>query len=106
NLVGEIDRDEGNVLETIEMDLTCCGNCFGVLLDQMINDRKVVRSQVPNNINIVLEKPQVHAGRIVIVDLTQGPILEQLPDFSDRTRKQECGIHHQLQILSNCEFYK
>ena len=34
---------------------------FGLVLDQMIHDGEVVGRQIPNNIDVMLEKAQVHS---------------------------------------------
>jgi len=61
---------------------------------------EIVRGQVPNDANVMLEKTQVHSPRIVVVQITEGSAVIQLSDFSNRAREQECVIHHDFQVLT------
>src|ERR1700691_505633 len=68
-------------------------------MQQVVHDGKIMRREIPNHIAIVLKKSQVHSCRIVVVELAERSLFEQLFYLADRTRKQECVVHHDLKIL-------
>src|SRR5580698_6498029 len=68
-------------------------------MQQVVHDGKIVRRQVPNYVAIMLEKPQVHSSRIVVVELAECSLFEQFFYFSDSAREQKGVVHHDLEIL-------
>ena len=48
-----------------------CGNRFWLFRDQVSQNRDIMRRQVPNNIDVVLEQAKVYAYGIEVVKLSQ-----------------------------------
>src|SRR5207253_7437376 len=71
DLVGKVKSDESYVLETVEMGLPGGHNGLRGLLDQVIHDRQVMRSEVPDYIDVVLEQAKVHPCGIIVVQLAE-----------------------------------
>ena len=61
----------------------------------VIHDREIVDCQVPDHIYVVLKETQIHAHRIVIVDVTQSIGGDQLANLSYRARVNEGVVHHE-----------
>ena len=62
-----------------------------------------MRSEIPQHVDIVLEKSQIDAGGIVVIELAQSSFAEQLRDLSHRAGKQEGVVHHDLQVFPHGE---
>ena len=45
----------------------------GFALDQVIHDRQIVRRQVPDHVDVVLEQAEIDAHRIVVIKIAQHP---------------------------------
>ena len=75
----------------------------GLLRDQVIHDGQIVRSEVPDDVYVVLEQAQVDACRIVVVELTEDTIVDQLTHL-DGASEQEGVVHHDLQVLAFRQF--
>ena len=72
-LLRVVERKEGDVRHAIQVAFARRHHGFGLFLDQIVHDRKVVRRQIPDHVNVVLEQAQVHAGGIVVVEIAQVP---------------------------------
>src|SRR5580692_4306201 len=103
DFVGKIDGDVGNVFVSVQVGLPGGGNRLRSLLDQVIDDRKIMRSQIPYYVHVVLKQSQIDARGIVVVELPQGSVVQQLLDFCDRTGEQEGMVNHDLQISLRCQ---
>src|SRR5215467_9254746 len=65
-----------------------------------------MRSQVPQDIHVMLEKPQIDTGRIVIVERSEGAFVDKLLNLPDSTCKKKRMVDHDLQILTFCKLDK
>ena len=45
---------------------------LGLALDDVVHDGEIVRCQVPNHADVMLKQSEVHAQRIVIVQIARG----------------------------------
>ncbi len=72
---------------------------FRAFLDQMVDDGEIVRSKVPDDVHIVLEKAEIHPGGIVVVQFAERAVVQKLADLLHRPSKQEGVIDHDLQVL-------
>ena len=54
--------------------------------------------QIPDDVHVALEQPEVHARRVVIVEVAEGPIRDQLADFAHGRRVDKRVIDHQDEI--------
>ena len=63
-----------------------------------------MRSQVPDDVYVVLKQPQVHAQRIVVIQIAESAFIHQLADFLDRASEQKGVIDHDLQFLAIGKF--
>ena len=61
----------------------------------MIHDRDIMRRQVPDHVDILLEESQVDACGVVINQITQLAFVHQFFNFSHRTGIDEGMIHEQ-----------
>ena len=66
------ERDVGDILG-LAWNVTDSGGRDGNRLGRknVIHDREIVNCQVPNHVDVVLEKTEINAHRIVVIDLTQ-----------------------------------
>ena len=87
----------------VQMPLPSRDDRLGTCLDEVIHDGKIVRRKIPENVDIVLEKPQVDASGIVVVELSQSSFVKQLADLLHRAGEEEGVIHHDLEILLSRE---
>src|SRR5438309_1599577 len=67
NLVRKIEGHESHVFETVEVSLPSGHDGLRSLLDQVIHDRQVMRGEVADYIDVVLEQAKVHPRGIVVV---------------------------------------
>ena len=74
NLVRKIESHESHVFETVEVSLPSGHDGLRSLLDQVIHDRQVMRGEVPDYIDVVLEQAKVHACGIVVVQFSERPL--------------------------------
>lgn len=58
-----------------------------------------MRSEIPENVDVMLEQPQVDAGGIVVIQPSQSSLSEQLGNFSYRAGKEEGVIHHDPEVF-------
>src|SRR5262249_26650617 len=96
----EIKGDERHVLMAVEMAFTGCNDSFWIVLDDVIHDGKIVGRQVPDDIDIVLEQAKVHAKGVVVVQISKGPVINELPDLPHSTGEQKSMVHHNLQAFA------
>src|SRR5215472_4574014 len=99
DVLGEIDGDKGNVFDAVEMLFAGSDDCFGLLVDQVVHDGKVVRGQVPDNVDVVLEKAKVYTQRIVVIQIAQFLSIHEFPDFLDGAGEEEGVVHHDLEVF-------
>src|SRR5229473_5599961 len=66
HVTGEIDGDEGDVHETVQVRFAGRNYGFGLRLDEKIHDGQIMRGEVPEDADVVLEEPQVDPRGIVV----------------------------------------
>ena len=71
NIVGIVDALEKRCLQLFVRWLSLAGrnHRLGLLLDQVVNEREVVRRKVPNDVHIVLKQAKINASGVVGRDL-------------------------------------
>src|SRR6185437_352602 len=68
-------------------------------VEDVKDDRDVVRSEVPGNIDVLLKKAQVQAARTDITDVANVATINDLFDLSDGWRIQKGVAYHQNEPL-------
>src|SRR5881296_777061 len=63
----------------------------------------IMRRQIPDDADVVLEESQVDPRRIVVIEIAEDAFLDQLPDFSHGAREQEGVVYHDPEILPVCQ---
>ena len=48
----------------------------------------------------MLKESQVHAGGIVIVELSKDALVDELADLPDSAREEEGVVHHDLEVFA------
>ena len=71
----------------------------GFSVDQVAHDREVVRSQIPDDVYVVLEQPEIDPHRVIVEELAERAVVNQLADLANCAGKQEGMIHHDPQVL-------
>ena len=71
DVLGKVKSHERDVFVGIQVALPGCHDGLRAALDHVIHDGKIVRSKIPQHVDIVLEKPQIDAGGIVVIELAQ-----------------------------------
>src|SRR5882724_5183029 len=82
----------------------CGGYGHGFGGQHIIENRQIMNCQVPKDIHIMLEQPQIDAHRIVVVNLTQHACRYQFLDLSHGACVNECVIHHQHPLAASSLF--
>jgi len=54
----------------------------------------------PHDVYVVLEEAQIHAGRIKVVEIPQGAVVDELPDLPHCPLNKNAVIHHDLESLA------
>ena len=62
---------------------------------QVVHDGDVVRRQVPDDVDVLLEQPQVDAGRVVIDDVPEFALADQFLDLAHRPGVNEGVVDEQ-----------
>ena len=71
----------------------------GLLRDDVVHDRQVVRRQIPDDVDVVLKQSEVHPRRVEVVERPQRAAVDELPDLPDRAAEEERVVHHDLEVL-------
>ena len=96
----ELDGDIGDVFESaLEVDGAVGRDGHRLLVDDMVHDRKVVGGQVPDDVDVVLEEPQVDPDRIVEEELAQLARIDEFLDLLHGAREKERVVDHDLELL-------
>ena len=95
----EVDGEERHVHEPVEVRLPGRDNRFRLLRDEKAHDREIVGCEVPHDAHVVLEEPQVDPRRVVVVEVTQHPLVDELTDLPHRAREQEGVVDHDPETL-------
>ena len=99
NLFGEIDGHVRDVFMAVQVLLSGRDDRLRTALDEIVHDGQIVGRKVPEHIDVVLEQSQIHARRIVVVELPQRTLFQKLRYLSHRAGKEEGVVHHDLEIL-------
>ena len=74
-------------------------DALGLAGGQIVDDGEIVRRQVPDDVDVVLEKAQIDPHGVVIVELPERTVIDHLPDTPHGAGKEEGVIHHDLEVL-------
>src|ERR1035437_2468444 len=99
DLFGEIERHVGHIFVTVQMTLPGGDDCLGTNFDEVVHDGKIMRREVPENVDIVLEKAEIDAGGIVVIEISKSSFVEQLGDFLYSGSEKEGMVYHDLEIF-------
>ncbi len=72
----------------------------GSVMDDVIHDRQIVRRQIPQDVDVVLEQAEVHARRVEVVQIAERAAVDELPDLHDRTAEEKRVVDHDLEPLA------
>ena len=70
----------------------------GSASDQVVHDGEIVRRQVPDHVDIVLEQAEIDARGIVVEELSEHAFVDQLADLPHGAGEEERVIDHDLQV--------
>ena len=101
---GKVDSDESNVFDAVQVPLSGGHNGFWLVRNHIIHDAQIVGRQIPDHVDVMLEKTQVHTQGIVVVEISQFSFVDQVLDLPHRTREQKGVVDHNLQVLAICKF--
>ena len=62
-----------------------------------------MRSEVPDDVDVVLEEAEVDAGGVVIIKLAENALVDHLANFADGAGEEEGVIDHDLQLFGGGE---
>ena len=71
----EVDGEVRNVHEAIQVGLAGRDDGLGLRLDEKVHDRQIVRRQIPDHADVVLEEPQVDPCRVVVVEVAEDTLV-------------------------------
>src|SRR3569833_191930 len=92
----EMKRDIHHVREAwIEMAVAGCVAADDLVLQQIVDDRQIVRSQIPQAIHVLLKQSEIDPHRVEIADVAEFAPLRELLDHLDSASEQESMIDHQ-----------
>ena len=72
---------------------------LGFLVDEIVHDGQIMRREIPNHIDVVLEQAQIDPRGIVIVEIAQLTLIDQLADLLHRSGKEKRVVHHDLEVF-------
>ena len=72
----------------------------GLLADDVVHDRQIVRREVPDDADVVLKQAEVHARRVEVVERPERAGVDDLADLPHRAAEQERVVDHDLQVLA------
>src|SRR5437660_10883547 len=72
---------------------------FRGAVDQVLHYRDVVRRQVPQHADVVLEQAQVDAHRVVVAKIAQLASADHVVQFFDGRMIDKRVVHHQYQTV-------
>ena len=72
----------------------------GLAAKYVVDDRQVVGGEIPDDVDVVLEEPEVDPDAVDVVEVAQLPVFHQLLDPADRVVEQVGMIHHQDPLLA------
>src|ERR1700754_3151107 len=91
--------DVSQVLRAAEDVIDACGgNRARSRRKNIVHDCQIVNGEVPDHINISLEKTEIDSGRIVIKDVSQFSGISNLFDLAYGARVYERVVHHKHKI--------
>src|SRR5215472_7784719 len=73
-------------------------DCFRLSMDQVVHNRKVVRSKVPYDVDVMLKETEIDARRVVVIQISQNPVVDKLPDLLHCPREEKGVVHHDPEI--------
>ncbi len=76
----------------------------GWLVDEVGEDREVVRREVPEHVHVVLEEAQVDAHGVEVVQVAELPHVDDLLHLAHGARVDESMIHHQDEAMPLGDF--
>ena len=104
---GKIQVDMGDVVDArLEMRIGLHFDPLWYLTEQMEKYRYIVRSEVPDHIDIASKEPQVQSLSFDGVDFAQITTLDQLAQLIDRRAVLESVADHHNAVLLLCELYQ
>jgi hypothetical protein len=77
-----------------------------LFIDEIVDDRKIVRRQVPQDIDVWLEEPEVYAHRVVVANASQLSGSDDLRNMLNGAREKEGVIDHQRDAATGGERYQ
>ncbi len=102
-IAGTVHGDERHVSEVVQMTTACSHDAFGLFPQYVVHDGEVVAGKIPDHTDVVLEKTEIDARRIEVIQGAQSPVIDQFTDLSDRAAKQEGVVHHNLEVPARRE---
>src|SRR5690554_4206607 len=98
-LVGKVNGDISQIFQAVKVSLTGGHNTFRLHADHVVHDRQVVRSEVPDYVNVVLKESQVHPGGVVVVELSELAVVDQFLHLANRAGEKKGVVDHQPQVF-------
>src|SRR5438874_8050335 len=95
----EVDGEIRNVHEAIQVGLAGRDDGFGLRLDEKVHDRQIVRRQIPDHADVVLEESQVDPCRIVVVEVAEDAVVQELAHLSHGAGEEKSVVHHDRELL-------
>ena len=80
---------------TSHMPETNCLQSRRLFLEEKLQDREIMRREVPDNIDVLLQQSQADPFRIKVIGRPQLIRLDQFPDPPHRAGVEKRVIHHQ-----------
>ena len=72
---------------------------FRFSLDEEVDDRQIVRRQIPDDADVVLEEPEVDPRGIVVIEVAENALVDELTNLSHGAGEQKRVVHHDPEIL-------
>ena len=94
-------RDVGQV--RVDVAITGRLDVHRLHADHVIEDREIVRREVPEHVHVGLEKAQVDPQRVVVRDLAERAASGELAQLLHRAREQERVVDEQRDLLPRGE---
>src|ERR1700730_1468750 len=99
-IIWVIDGEKGHVRMAVKMICARSDDCLGLRHDEVVHDGQVVRGEIPDYVAVMLKQSKVYAGGIVVVERSQGAVIDKLLDPFHGAGEKERVVDHDLQVLA------
>ena len=77
DVLRKIERHKSHIFVAVEVALAGRNDRLRLALDKIVHDRQIVRSEIPQHIDVVLEEAQIDPRGIVVIEIAERAFVQQ-----------------------------